>query len=79
MKISMQYGVDIPTYKRTNSKKEKKRIKLKSGQIKLTFLVVIGLLLSRVGFGVIDGLYMAPFGVAYLLTIINKKKRFKIS
>ena len=79
MKISMQYGVDIPTYKRTNSKKEKKRIKLKSGQIKLTFLVVIGLLLSRVGFGVIDGLYMAPFGVAYLLTIINKKTAKEVS
>lgn len=68
----MQYGVDVPTYKRVGNEKNKSIINLELASVKWTFIIVMGLMLGRVGFGFIEGLYIAPFGIAYLLSVINK-------
>ncbi len=77
----MQYGVEIPTYKRVGDKKEKSKIGL-STTMKTIVFILIGFMLSRIGFQLADGLYIAPFGVAYSLSIIgnqNKEKNMVIT
>ena len=68
----MQYGVDIPTYKRKENKKSKKKTNVKNISVKIGVIIILGFMLSRVGFGFIDGLYLAPFGLGYLISVIKK-------
>ncbi|WP_343009814.1 stage II sporulation protein E [Clostridium celatum] len=68
----MQYGVDIPTYKRKENKKSKKKTNVKNISVKIGAIIILGFMLSRVGFGFIDGLYLAPFGLGYLISVIKK-------
>lgn len=68
----MQYGVEVPTYKRQENKKSKKRTNIQNNSIKIVTILIFGFMLSRVGFGFIDGLYIAPFGLGYLISVIKK-------
>lgn len=70
----MQYGMDIPVYKRVDNKKGiRKKTQLKSNPSKILLMTFIGLMLSRVQFGIGDDLIIAPFGIAYLLSIVSRK------
>lgn len=68
----MQYGVEVPTYKRQDNKKSKKKTNIQNNSIKIVTIMILGFMLSRVGFGFIDGLYIAPFGLGYLISVIKK-------
>lgn len=68
----MQYGVDVPTYRRADDKKSKRKINFEYGVLGIAVIMIMGAMLSRVGFGFVDGLYLAPFGIGYLLSIIKK-------
>lgn len=70
----MQYGMDIPVYKRVDNKKSiSKKSKLKSSPSKILLMIFIGVMLGRVQFGIGEDLIIAPFGIAYLLSIISRK------
>jgi len=71
----MQYGVDISTYKRLESRNNKKEVRLQSTPIKTVTSFIVGFLLSRVLLSVTVELGIAPFGIAYLMGI--KKERSK--
>jgi stage II sporulation protein E len=71
--LHMQYGIDIESYKR--EKKQKRTINLGEEPIALIGLVIGGLLISRIvvylDMGNVIGI--APFGLAYLLAIMDKR------
>lgn len=70
----MQYGVDIPVYKRVDNKKSfTPKSKLRFNPSKVLIMVLVGLMLGRVQFAIGDDLIIAPFGVAYLISIISRK------
>lgn len=70
----MQYGVDIPVYKRVDNKKSfTPKSKLRFNPSKILVMVLVGLMLGRVQFAIGDDLIIAPFGVAYLISIISRK------
>ena len=72
----MQYGVEVPTYRRVGNEKIKKSLSLSTTITSIIF-IVIGLMLGRVGFKIVDGLYVAPFGISYMLSIINNRDKRK--
>lgn len=70
----MQYGVEVGTYKRVDSKKSKKGIKLKYKTLNTILSVGLAFMLSRVILSITPSIGIAPFGIAYLLGIISKNK-----
>ena len=71
--LHMQYGIDVESYKR--EKKQKRIINLGENPIELIGIVLGGLLISRVvvylNTGNVTGI--APFGLAYLLAVMEKR------
>lgn len=68
----MQYEVKVPTYKRVN----KRKINLESNLATMIVAFVIGITLGRVNLNFVEGLTLAPFGIAYLIsTIIKRQER----
>ncbi|ELC8453953.1 stage II sporulation protein E [Clostridium perfringens] len=78
----MQYGVKIDNYKRAkDSENVKNNMKIEASSIGLIMAMVAGLLISRVyldmTFGVVQ--VLAPFGLAYLIAIINYERKYILS
>lgn len=71
----MQYGVDISTYKRIGSNKDKNEASVQWEAIKYISMFVIGILLSRVVLTISKDIGLAPFGIAYLISL--KKNNIK--
>ena len=67
--ISMDYGIEVPSYRRVDSEKEKKKLNFENGIFGMLLTIAAGAMLSRVGFGFVEGLYLAPFGIGYFLSI----------
>lgn len=65
----MQYEVNVPTYKRAN----KRKINLQSNLATIIITLLIGITFGRVNLNFVDGLTLAPFGIAYLLSTILKR------
>ncbi len=72
----MQYGVEVPTYKRLGNEKVKEKISL-STLTTIVLFVFIGFMLSRIGFELVDGLYIAPFGISYMMSIVTNQQKDK--
>lgn len=72
----MDYGVEVPSYRRVDSKKQTKKLDFENGLIGLLVVLASGVMISRVGFGFVEGLYLAPFGIGYFLSMV-KKSDFK--
>ena len=68
----MDYGIEVPSYRRVDNVKEKKKLNFENGIFTMIVTLASGAMLSRVGFGFVEGLYLAPFGIAYLLSITKK-------
>ena len=68
----MDYGIEVPSYRRVNNEKEKKKLSFENGLFGLVMVLISGAMLSRVGFGFVEGLYLSPFGIGYLLSISKK-------
>ncbi|MGL5378813.1 stage II sporulation protein E [Clostridium sp.] len=68
----MQYGLDVSTYKRVDSKKKKEGVKLQHIYSKLIIIGLTSLLLSRVVLFMTPGMGIAPFGLAYILAVSNR-------
>lgn len=66
----MQYEVKVSTYKRIN----KRNLNLESNLATIIVSFIIGITLSRVNLIFVEGLTLAPFGVAYLLSTILKRR-----
>ncbi|EPB8179569.1 stage II sporulation protein E [Clostridium perfringens] len=78
----MQYGVKIDNYKRAkDSENVKNNMKIEASSIGLIMAMVAGLLISRVyldmTFGVVQ--VLAPFGLAYLISITNYERKYILS
>ena len=69
----MEFEVNVPTYKRIDNKKSNKRINFRSSVVNITMTIIIGLTLGRVSLNFVEGLTLAPFGIAYLMSIILKR------
>lgn len=69
----MQYDAGVPVYKRIDSKKDR-ITKYKLTAAKIILILLCGFMLSRVKFRVVDGLAITPFGMAFLISVINKRK-----
>lgn len=67
----MDYGVEIPSYRRLDNEKKTKKVNFENRLLELIILFS-GIMISRVGFGFVEGLYLAPFGISYFLTLIKK-------
>ncbi|MBS6185118.1 MAG: stage II sporulation protein E, partial [Clostridium celatum] len=68
----MDYGIEVPSYRRVDNVKEKKKLNFENGIFTMIVTLASGAMLSRVGFGFVEGLYLAPFGIGYLLSITKK-------
>ena len=68
----MQYGVDVPTYKRVNDKRKKKE-RFNINPLMVIMAMVAGITLGRIKFTFVTGLTVAPFGIAYLLAVLKKR------
>lgn len=68
----MDYGVEVPSYRRVKDAKERKKLGFENGILGLVIVLIAGFMLSRVGFGFVEGLYLAPFGIGYFLSIVKK-------
>ena len=68
----MDYGIEVPSYRRVDNVKEKKKLNFENGIFTIIVALASGAMLSRVGFGFVEGLYLAPFGIGYLLSITKK-------
>ena len=68
----MDYGIEVPSYRRVDNKKEKGKLSFEKGLTSLILTLFAGIMLSRVGFGFVEGLYLSPFGIAFFLAIIKK-------
>lgn len=68
----MDYGIEVPSYRRVENKKEKKKLSFENGIFPVIVTLASGAMLSRVGFGFVEGLYLAPFGIGYLLSVVKK-------
>ena len=69
----MQYDAGVSVYKRIDSKKDR-IAKYKLTAAKIILILLCGFMLSRVKFRVVDGLTITPFGMAFLISVINKRK-----
>lgn len=74
----MDYGVEVPSYRRVDNKREKSKINFENGIVGLTIFIISGIMLSRVGFGFVEGLYLTPFGIGYFLAIAKKSDTKKL-
>ena len=72
----MQYGVEVPTYKRVSNEKVKEKISLNTF-ITVILFVFIGFMLSRIGFELVEGLYIAPFGISYMMVVVKNQEKDK--
>ena len=72
----MQYRVGVPSYKRVNNKKIRN---YNLSISKIVVLLICGFMLSRVKFTVVEGLTVAPFGIAFLISVIDKKENKSLS
>ena len=61
----MDYGVEVPSYRRIDNEKKTKKINFE-------IVLFSGVMISRVGFGFVEGLYLAPFGISYFLAMVKK-------
>ena len=52
----MDYGIEVPSYRRVNNEKEKKKLSFENGLFGLVMVLISGAMLSRVGFGFVEGL-----------------------
>lgn len=68
----MDYGIEVPSYRKVDSEKAKKKLSFEKGMLIMLLTIVSGTMISRVGFGFVEGLYLAPFGIAYLLALAKK-------
>lgn len=68
----MDYGIEVPSYRRVDNVKEKKKLNFENGIFTMIVTLASGAMLSRVGFGFVEGLYLAPFGIGHLLSITKK-------
>lgn len=68
----MDYGIEVPSYRRVDNEKEKKKLNFENGIFTMVVTLASGTMLSRVGFGFVEGLYLAPFGIGYLLSVAKK-------
>ena len=66
----MQYEVKVPTYKRVN----KRKLNLESNVVTIIVAFIIGVTLGRVNLSFVEGLTLAPFGIAYLFSTILKRR-----
>ena len=69
----MQYDAGVSVYKRIDSKKDR-ITKYKLTAAKIILILLCGFMLSRVKFRVVDGLTITPFGMAFLISVINKRR-----
>ena len=74
----MDYGIEVPSYRRVDNEKEKKKLNFEKGIFGMLLTIASGAMLSRVGFGFVEGLYLAPFGIGYFLSISKKSDIKKI-
>ena len=77
--ISMDYGIEVPSYRRVDSEKEKRKLKFENRIFVMLLTIASGAMLSRVGFGFVEGLYLSPFGIGYFLSICKKSDLKKVS
>ena len=68
----MDYGVEVPSYRRIDNEKKTKKINFENGLLGLLIVLFSGVMISRVGFGFVEGLYLAPFGISYFLAMVKK-------
>lgn len=68
----MDYGIEVPRYRRVDNEKVKKKLSFEDGIFTMMVTLASGAMLSRVGFGFVEGLYLAPFGIGYLLSLAKK-------
>lgn len=68
----MDYGVEVPSYRRIDNEKKIKKINFENGLLGLLIVLFSGVMISRVGFGFVEGLYLAPFGISYFLAMVKK-------
>ena len=68
----MDYGVEVPSYRRVDSEKKTKKLDFENGLVGLLVVLISGVMISRVGFGFVEGLYLAPFGIGYFLSMVKK-------
>ena len=74
----MDYGIEVPSYRRVDNEKEKRKLKFENRIFVMLLTIASGAMLSRVGFGFVEGLYLAPFGIGYFLSICKKSDIKKI-
>ena len=77
----MDYGIEVPSYRRVDNEKERKKLNFGNEILGMLATLASGAMLSRVGFGFVEGLYLAPFGIGYLLSVSKKndvKKMFLV-
>lgn len=80
--VSMQYGVDISTYKRmSNKKKESKIFKIEDKPQKIILGVVSAFLITRVviSLSLSPVESIAPFGIAFMLANLRKNKKGSVA
>lgn len=68
----MDYGIEVPSYRKVDSEKAKKKLSFEKGMLIMLLTIVSGTMISRVGFGFVEGLYLAPFGIGYILALAKK-------
>lgn len=69
----MEYEVKVSTYKRIDNKESRRRLNYKTSLLSLIVVTIIGVTLGRVNLKFVDGLVIAPFGIAYLISMIIKR------
>ena len=55
----MDYGIEVPSYRRVDSEKEKRKLKFENRIFVMLLTIASGAMLSRVGFGFVEGLYLS--------------------
>lgn len=75
----MQYGIDVATYKRVNTRKSKKNIKVNNETVNMLVSCGLAFMLSRVILSVTHGIGIAPFGIAYLIGTLSRSKGREMS
>lgn len=74
----MQYGLNVRPYNRDDRDSNSYGIITRNSVVKLSVSMIIGLMMSRVMLGITGGMVIAPFGLAYLISILdNKDKKYK--
>ena len=69
----MDYGVEVPSYRRIDNEKKTKKINFENGLLGLLIVLFSGVMISRVGFGFVEGF----FCIWYKGCIENNRKSIK--